>query len=198
MGYRVPHRARDGCCAIPCLRLRRLPRARVSSLCQAPQRASPMLGWHGSAQSVPSTQDLRHSGERHHPPALGCTGVSSHAASPTFATQVLVRHGETTWDSEGKFTGWADPHLSEAGKSQVSSAASPRICARASALCGGMHALQSRPAHPEPRPLRVASAIFAYRADDKISLRRSCRVCSCMLVAGGRGRTCTAGERVHV
>jgi len=38
-------------------------------------------------------------------------------------TLVLIRHGETTWDAEGKFTGWADPHLSEAGKSQVDEAA---------------------------------------------------------------------------
>jgi len=38
-------------------------------------------------------------------------------------TLVLIRHGETMWDAEGKFTGWADPHLSEAGKSQVDEAA---------------------------------------------------------------------------
>ena len=41
----------------------------------------------------------------------------------TCGTLVLVRHGETTWDAECRFTGWADPHLSEAGKLQVDEAA---------------------------------------------------------------------------
>ena len=36
---------------------------------------------------------------------------------------VLVRHGETSWDAEDRFTGWADPHLSESGKLQVDDAA---------------------------------------------------------------------------
>ena len=36
---------------------------------------------------------------------------------------MLVRHGETGWDAEDRFTGWADPHLSEAGKLQVDAAA---------------------------------------------------------------------------
>ena len=49
-----------------------------------------------------------------------CTGASSHAAA---RTQVLVRHGETTWDAQGKFTGWADPHLSNKGRMQCDEAA---------------------------------------------------------------------------
>lgn len=38
-------------------------------------------------------------------------------------TLVLVRHGQTEWDAEDRFTGWADPHLSETGKLQVDAAA---------------------------------------------------------------------------
>ena len=36
---------------------------------------------------------------------------------------MLVRHGETTWDAQGKFTGWADPHLSNKGRMQCDEAA---------------------------------------------------------------------------
>jgi len=30
-------------------------------------------------------------------------------------TLVLLRHGESTWNNENKFTGWVDVPLSEAG-----------------------------------------------------------------------------------
>ncbi|KAG5185301.1 histidine phosphatase superfamily [Tribonema minus] len=34
-------------------------------------------------------------------------------------TLVLVRHGESTWNDENRFTGWADVPLSEAGKKEA-------------------------------------------------------------------------------
>lgn len=35
---------------------------------------------------------------------------------------LLVRHGESVWNKENKFTGWADPDLSEKGKIEARSA----------------------------------------------------------------------------
>jgi 2,3-bisphosphoglycerate-dependent phosphoglycerate mutase len=35
------------------------------------------------------------------------------------ATLVLLRHGESTWNAEGLFTGWVDVGLSEQGKSEA-------------------------------------------------------------------------------
>jgi len=32
---------------------------------------------------------------------------------------VLVRHGESTWNSENKFTGWTDVALTEKGKKEA-------------------------------------------------------------------------------
>lgn len=36
---------------------------------------------------------------------------------------VLVRHGESTWNKENKFTGWVDVDLSEKGKNEAWEAA---------------------------------------------------------------------------
>ena len=32
---------------------------------------------------------------------------------------ILIRHGESVWNKENKFTGWADPDLSEKGKEEA-------------------------------------------------------------------------------
>ena len=32
---------------------------------------------------------------------------------------ILVRHGESVWNKENKFTGWADPNLSEKGEKEA-------------------------------------------------------------------------------
>jgi 2,3-bisphosphoglycerate-dependent phosphoglycerate mutase len=36
---------------------------------------------------------------------------------------VLVRHGESTWNKENRFTGWTDVDLSEKGKEEAQKAA---------------------------------------------------------------------------
>jgi 2,3-bisphosphoglycerate-dependent phosphoglycerate mutase len=41
----------------------------------------------------------------------------------SMGTLILVRHGDTQWDRRRRFTGWADPGLSEAGEQQASQAA---------------------------------------------------------------------------
>ena len=35
---------------------------------------------------------------------------------------ILIRHGESLWNKENKFTGWADPDLSEKGKEEARNA----------------------------------------------------------------------------
>ena len=32
---------------------------------------------------------------------------------------ILVRHGESVWNKENRFTGWADPDLSEKGEDEA-------------------------------------------------------------------------------
>lgn len=36
---------------------------------------------------------------------------------------LLIRHGESTWNAEGRWQGWADPPLSDAGRDQARAAA---------------------------------------------------------------------------
>jgi 2,3-bisphosphoglycerate-dependent phosphoglycerate mutase len=44
------------------------------------------------------------------------------------ATLILVRHGESEWNSEGLFTGWVDVDLSETGVTEAENAG--RLLAR--------------------------------------------------------------------
>ncbi len=37
-------------------------------------------------------------------------------------TVVLLRHGESTWNQENRFTGWTDVDLSEKGRHEASEA----------------------------------------------------------------------------
>src|SRR5918995_495099 len=39
------------------------------------------------------------------------------------ARLLLVRHGESTWNAQGRWQGWADPPLSDIGRAQAESAA---------------------------------------------------------------------------
>lgn len=36
---------------------------------------------------------------------------------------ILVRHGESTWNQENRFTGWADVPLSQKGEQEAAEAA---------------------------------------------------------------------------
>ncbi|MHB8572942.1 MAG: 2,3-diphosphoglycerate-dependent phosphoglycerate mutase [Candidatus Dormibacteria bacterium] len=38
-------------------------------------------------------------------------------------TLILLRHGESTWNAENRFTGWEDPPLSDRGRDEASAAA---------------------------------------------------------------------------
>ena len=40
---------------------------------------------------------------------------------------VLVRHGESVWNKENKFTGWTDVDLSEKGEGQLLVPSSPSL-----------------------------------------------------------------------
>jgi 2,3-bisphosphoglycerate-dependent phosphoglycerate mutase len=44
-------------------------------------------------------------------------------STPEPGTLILVRHGESTWNANKTFTGWADPDLSERGRREVEHAA---------------------------------------------------------------------------
>lgn len=56
-----------------------------------------------------------------HTPAAAATRAMSMAAQPPFEL-VLVRHGESTWNDENKFTGWYDCPLSNKGKNEAQAA----------------------------------------------------------------------------
>ena len=61
-----------------------------------------------SAEGFRSMARLRHNGLR--------------MADDDYHTLVLIRHGESTWNEENKFTGWYDCPLSEKGKLEAQSA----------------------------------------------------------------------------
>jgi Histidine phosphatase superfamily (branch 1) len=58
-------------------------------------------------------------------PSVSCHSLSLSLRSPSLAsfrdkhTLILVRHGESTWNLENKFTGWYDCPLSEKGHQEV-------------------------------------------------------------------------------
>jgi 2,3-bisphosphoglycerate-dependent phosphoglycerate mutase len=47
---------------------------------------------------------------------------NSNLTSPTMYKLVLIRHGESTWNLENRFTGWTDVDLTETGISQAKNA----------------------------------------------------------------------------
>jgi len=56
-------------------------------------------------------------------PALLNSGPSTHEQSPlTMYKIVLVRHGESTWNLENRFTGWTDVDLTPTGVEQAKNA----------------------------------------------------------------------------
>jgi len=48
---------------------------------------------------------------------MGCSGTKLKQDKETFLNYriVFVRHGESTWNRENRFTGWTDVDLSETG-----------------------------------------------------------------------------------
>ena len=56
---------------------------------------------------------------------LGVVGRSSPAERRTAEVKklVLLRHGESTWNKENRFTGWTDVDLSEKGRQEAREAA---------------------------------------------------------------------------
>ncbi len=65
---------------------------------------------------------------------------------------VLVRHGESTWNRENRFTGWTDVDLSDAGRAEAKAAG--RLLHDAGLpLRPGLHLrAQAGRAHPLVRP----------------------------------------------
>jgi 2,3-bisphosphoglycerate-dependent phosphoglycerate mutase len=66
--------------------------------------------------------------------------------SPNMAKLVLIRHGESLWNKENRFTGWIDIDLSEKGKEEAHEAARKIAgiafdIAYTSALCRAQHTL---------------------------------------------------------
>src|SRR5215210_9119128 len=43
-------------------------------------------------------------------------------ALPAMSTLILVRHGESTWNKENRFTGWTDVDLSDKGVDEAKAA----------------------------------------------------------------------------
>src|SRR5262249_17564749 len=57
---------------------------------------------------------------RRHPGARGTIASQRRAAHRTrMHTLVLLRHGESTWNQENRFTGWTDVDLSERGRAEA-------------------------------------------------------------------------------
>jgi hypothetical protein len=52
---------------------------------------------------------------------LACKSIKQSSVEP--GTLILVRHGESEWNLNKTFTGWADPDLTEQGKREVEHAA---------------------------------------------------------------------------
>ena len=42
---------------------------------------------------------------------------------------VMIRHAQSEWNREGRFTGWADPALTDAGRDEAIRAANEKIIA---------------------------------------------------------------------
>src|ERR1700678_2345197 len=51
-----------------------------------------------------------------------CSGVAAQARLADMGTLVLVRHGESEWNSKGLFTGWVDVGLAAKGGQEASAA----------------------------------------------------------------------------
>lgn len=59
--------------------------------------------------------------------ALAAGGATAHSVSVEMSKAakyriVLLRHGESTWNKENRFTGWTDVPLTEKGHSEARSA----------------------------------------------------------------------------
>ena len=49
-------------------------------------------------------------------------GKSAHQGASVMHTLVLLRHGESTWNKENRFTGWTDVDLTETGRAEAARA----------------------------------------------------------------------------
>lgn len=54
---------------------------------------------------------------------MAANGTRDSAAVATDRSLLLIRHGETTWNAEGRWQGWADTTLSDRGEQQARDAA---------------------------------------------------------------------------
>ena len=88
--------------------------------------------------------------------------------SLSLASLVLLRHGESTWNRENRFTGWQDPDLSETGVEEA--AASGGLLADAGLLPDVLHTSLQR------RAIRTAEIVLAQLDRSWIPVRRHWRL----------------------
>ena len=95
--------------------------------------------------------------------------------SETVYTLVLLRHGQSTWNLENRFTGWTDVDLTEQGRQEAHSAGK-LLRRRRLHLRHGLHlGAQARHPHPVDRPGRDGPGVDpggARLAAERAPLRR--------------------------
>ncbi|HSO97150.1 MAG TPA: 2,3-diphosphoglycerate-dependent phosphoglycerate mutase [Acidimicrobiia bacterium] len=84
------------------------------------------------------------------------------------ATLVLLRHGQSTWNEENRFTGWVDVDLTERGRAEATTAGEMLL----------EHAIMADVVHTSLQKRAIRSADLALTACDRrwIPVRRSWRL----------------------
>ena len=72
---------------------------------------------------------------------------------------VLIRHGQSTWNLENRFTGWVDVGLSDLGKQEAHSAATLLLLASAGGCSESTSEFQPVSDSPDPSGVKVVIEI---------------------------------------